>query len=352
MLGRKFVSTWVIVLACLSLITACSNQTAVDYSTTKPVSDSYFIFDTIVSLRVYDERMTTDHFAQVRGLLEDIDQKMNRQLMDSEIDRVNQQAGLAAIKVSADTYHVIDAALAYSQSSDGKFDPTIGPLVDLWGIGSEDAAIPPESEITELLRLVNYKNVTLDPDALTVKLAVPGMTLDLGAIAKGYAADVIKTYLLDHQFKSAIIDLGGNIIAMGDKPGGKEWSIGIQDPAEHRGEHLGILKVRDQTIVTSGVYERFFKENDIVYHHILDTSTGYPVMGDLLSVSIITDTSMDADALSTTTFTLGLDNGMSLIESRDNTEAIFVTTDKRVYLTSGLQDKFELTNGGYQFAND
>ncbi len=339
------------IVGMIVLLTACSSAGSADHSIAKPISDSTFIFDTIVSVRVYDDRMSEQHFSEIRGILEGIDERMNRHLTGSEIDLAARQAGQQPVQVSADTFKVVRAALAYADTSQGVFDPTVGPLVDLWGIGTDSAAIPPEHELAAALELVNYQDVELNEDRSTIMLTRPGMILDLGAIAKGYAADVVKDYLQERGFKSAIIDLGGNIIAMGDKPGGLAWSIGIQDPSENRGEHLGILKVSDKTIVTSGIYERFFRENDKVYHHILDTDSGYPVWNDLLSVSIITDTSMDADAMSTTTFALGLEAGMAYIEALEHAEAIFVTTDKQIHLTSGMQGQFELTNGGYQYAD-
>lgn len=343
-------------LPALLLASACGNQGPGNSGPQNsgpelPISNSYFIFNTLVSVRVYDERMEQSHFDKIEQLMEDIDAKMNRQRPGSEIDLVNQQAGNGAVQVSPDTFNVLRTAMDYAASSAGRFDPSVGPLSDLWGIGSEDAAIPKTAALQEALALVGYRHVKLSPDHYRVELLRPGMSLDFGAIAKGYAADVIKAYLQEQGFNSAIIDLGGNIIAMGDKPDGSAWSIGIQDPAKKRGNHLGLLKVRDKTIVTSGIYERFFEEDGVVYHHLLDTSTGYPISNGLLSMTIVTDISMDADAMSTAAFALGLEAGLQYVEAMGNAEAIFVTVDKEVFVTSGLQGQFELTNGGYQFGN-
>lgn len=317
---------------------------------TEPATERYFIFDTIVSLRVYDKRMTSQHFDEVRGLLEQIDLRMNRLLAGSEIDQVNQAAGASAVSVSEETFKVVQTAVDYAAASGGHFDPTVGPLVDLWGIGSEHAAVPEEGKLSAALQQIDYKKVTLDQTSHSIMLEKTGMSLDLGAIAKGYAADVIAEYLQQHDFKSAIIDLGGNILAMGAKPNGSPWNIGVQDPGEQRGQHLGTLEVVNKTIVTSGVYERFFESDGKVYHHILSPFTGYPVDNDLLSVTIVTDASMDADAMSTSVFSLGLAEGQRFIEGRDDAEAIFVTTDHQIYLTSGLMQAFKLTNDDYQLA--
>lgn len=316
----------------------------------EPATERYFIFDTIVSLRVYDERMTSQHFDEVGALLERIDQRMNRQLAGSEIDRVNQAAGKSEVSVSEETFKVVQTAIDYAAASGGHFEPTVGPLVDLWGIGGEHPAVPKEDELTAAMQRMNYKDVILNPASRAIQLKREGMSLDLGAIAKGYAADVIADYLQQQDFHSAIIDLGGNILAMGAKPDGAPWNIGIQDPGKDRGQSLGTLEVVNKTIVTSGVYERFFEAEGKVYHHILSPFTGYPVDNDLLSVTIVTDTSMDADAMSTSVFSLGLTEGRQFVESRGDAEAIFVTTDHQIYLTSGLTPAFKLTNGDYQLA--
>lgn len=317
----------------------------------EPATERYFIFDTIVSLRVYDERMTSQHFDEVGALLERIDQRMNRQLADSEIDRVNQAAGKSQVSVSEETFKVVQTAIDYAAASGGHFEPTVGPLVDLWGIGGEHPAVPKENELTAAMQRMNYKDVVLNPASHAIQLKREGMSLDLGAIAKGYAADVIAEYLQQQDFHSAIIDLGGNILAMGAKPDGSPWNIGIQDPGKDRGQSLGTLEVVNKTIVTSGVYERFFEADGKVYHHILSPFTGYPVDNDLLSVTIVTDTSMDADAMSTSVFSLGLAEGRKFVESRDDADAIFVTTDHQIYLTSGLTQTFKLTNDDYQLAD-
>ncbi|SEL51986.1 thiamine biosynthesis lipoprotein [Paenibacillus sp. cl141a] len=351
---RKFLSCGSLLIMLTLLMTgAIGCTTKADQKTaasTEPAAERYFIFDTIVSLRVYDERMTPRHFDEVRALLERIDQRMNRQLAGSEIDQVNQAAGKSEISVSEESFKVVQTAIDYAAASGGHFEPTVGPLVDLWGIGGEHPAVPKEDELAAAMQRMNYKDVILNPASNAIRLKKEGMSLDLGAIAKGYAADVIADYLQQQGFRSAIIDLGGNILAMGSKPDGSTWNIGIQDPEKDRGQSLGTLEVVNKTIVTSGVYERFFEAGGKVYHHILSPFTGYPVDNDLLSVTIVTDTSMDADAMSTSVFSLGLTEGRKFVESRDDAEAIFVTTDHQIYLTSGLTDTFKLTNDHYQLA--
>lgn len=312
--------------------------------------ETYFIFDTIVTVKIYDERATDEDFKNIHSLLQNIEDKMSRTLESSELSKLNAHAGQGPYKVSADTFDVISRAIDYAQRTDGAFDPTVGPLVNSWLIGTEDAHVPSQSEIDEDLKLVGYDLVKLDKDNLTVTLEKPGMVIDLGGIAKGYAADVIAGYVRDKGYVGAIVDLGGNIFAVGEKPSGDAWTIGVQDPDETRGNPIGKMSVKDKTIVTSGVYERYFVANGKHYHHILDTKTGYPVENNLNSVTIVTDISSDADGLSTAIFSLGIEKGMAFIESKTDAEAIFITKDKKVYMSSGISKIFELTNDSYTVA--
>ncbi|EPN2092521.1 FAD:protein FMN transferase, partial [Clostridium botulinum] len=185
----------------------------------------------------------------------------------------------------------------------------------------------------------------------TVMLKRKGQAIDLGAIAKGYTADELKKVLLNYNVSSAFLSLGGNVYVLGNKPDKTPWKIGVQNPLEPRGDYLGIVSVSDKSVVTSGNYERFFERNGKRYHHIFDTKTGYPAEKGLISVSIISDKSIDGDALSTSVYTLGLDEGKKLIESLNNVEAVFVTKDKKVYITSGLKDTFKLTNTDFKLQN-
>lgn len=348
---RTLIKTMLILITCLSLLTSCSKTDADEQADVKlPISENYFIFDTIVTVRVYDENVKEQHFTELQALLEHINETMNRFEESSEVTSINQAAGQAAVKVSAETFYIIKTAKSYAEDSAGKFDPTIGPLVDLWAIGNGGSKVPDDAAIEQARQLVSYEKLVLDESQLSVQLKEAGMTLDLGAIAKGYAADVVAQYLQEQGFNSAIIDLGGNILAMGSKPDGSAWSIGIQSPEEQRGAYIGTLPVHNKTIVTSGIYERYFIDNEQLYHHVIDPFTGYPASNELASVTIVTDSSMHADAMSTAVFLLGVEEGMAYIESRQDAEAIFVTVDKKVYVSSGLHDDFKLTSEDYELA--
>ncbi len=240
----------------------------------------------------------------------------------------------------------------YSKLTSGAFDLTVGPLVKLWDIGFPDARIPAQSEIDATLPLIDFNLVTLDKNSHSIYLEKKGMLLDLGGIGKGYAADEVANILRESGVEHAIIDLGGNVYALGDKPGNKLWTIGIQDPFGLRGNGIGTINVANKSLVTSGIYERYLETEDgKKYHHILNPSTGYPYDNQIAGVSIISDYSIDGDALSTSTFALGIEDGLAFIEKLDGIDAIFVTTDYNVYVTSGIKDKFRLTSPDFTLGN-
>lgn len=328
-----------------------SDKTASAHETVKPMGETFFIFDTVVNVKIYDDRANREHFNEIEALLNDIDGKISRTLESSEIYQVNSQSGKSPVKVSPETFELVEKALSYAKRTDGKFNPAIGNLVTLWNIGHEGAKVPDADLIEAAKALSDYHLIELNKDTHEIYLQKEGMAIDLGSIGKGYAADAIYEYLEAQDFSSAIIDLGGNIYAMGNKPGGKLWNIGIQDPDKERGNPIGTIQVADKTIVTSGIYERFFIEDGKLYQHILDPGTGYPVDNGISSVTVVTKHSTDADALSTTLFVLGIEDGLKFIEDTPDTEALFISKEKKLYATSGLKELLNKTNDSYTFAN-
>ncbi len=345
--NKKLLMLPLLIIVAFIFLSSCNNKSTNELST--PISSNGFFLGTIIDIKIYND-VDEEIFDNIFSILENIENKMSINLEESEVININNNAGNSFVKVSDETFYVVQKGLYYSELSKGNFDISIGPLVKLWGIGTEDAKVPTTEELNSTLENVNYKNVSIDEENSSVKLANGNMILDLGGIAKGYAADVIASYLQEQGVTSAIINLGGNVYALGSK-GGKNWSLGVQNPFDSRGSYFGVLNVKDKTVVTSGIYERYFEENGVSYHHILSPYTGYPINNSLVSVSIITDNSIDADALSTTTFSLGLQEGINLIESIENTEAIFVDKDYNVYTTSGLKDNFTITNNDFKLAN-
>jgi thiamine biosynthesis lipoprotein len=297
-------------------------------------------------------------YSRVFERIREIDRTMSARkgVLHSQLSTVmliNHNAGIAPVKVGADLFEVLEKALYYAELSNGAFDPTVGPLVNAWGIGTETENIPDKTSIDQALALINRKDVILDREQGTAYLQRKGMELDLGAIVKGYAADEAVRIAGEAQAGHAIIDLGGNIAAMGSRGSGKHgiaaspWRIGIQDPLAERNVYIGMVLVSDKSVVTSGVYERYFEQDGKRYHHILSTQDGYPVDNGLLSVTIIADRSIDADGLSTAVFALGFQQGLNLLTTIPGTEAIFIFDNRSVYLSGGLIDSFILTTDKY-----
>jgi len=308
-------------------------------------SRSEFALGTVCTVTLYeqgDKSFYNNIFSRIR----EIENLMSVNIPSSDISRVNAAAGIEPVQVQKETFNVIERALYFAQLSGGAFDPTIGPIVSLWNINGDNSHVPSREKIDTALPLVNWRNVELDAETSSVYLTHRNMALDLGAIAKGYAADEAAVIIKNAGISRALIDLGGNILIIGEKKDLKPWSVGIQNPLDNRGSVIGVLHTTEKTIVTSGVYERFFEENGRRYHHLFDPSQGYPAQTGLLSVTLITSVSMDADALSTAIFVLGYAKGLSLLRMLPDTEAIFVFEDKSIRTTGGVN--FTLTDNSFR----
>jgi len=310
--------------------------------------ESYQI-GTYITLSIYaDAEVPGEVFDDLFNLIDYYEYMTSKNIVETELNEINRNAGIAPVNVSDELFDMIRIGLEYSKVSNGLFDLSIGPLVDLWGIGSDHAKLPTETEITNILKSVDYTKIVVDDSTKSVYLSEKGMALDLGAIAKGYIADRLKDMILEKGYESAIINLGGNVLTVGGKPNSDHWNIGVRDPESDAGSTMGVLKLKDNSIVSSGTYERFFIQDNVRYHHILNTETGYPEQNKMLSVSIISDRSVDGDALSTTVFLLGLEKGYAYVETLENIDAVFIMEDHSVYVTSGLKDKFSLMGDGYE----
>lgn len=287
-------------------------------------------FDTVVQIEVWGG--TSEIMDHCEQLCEDYEQLLSPTIETSEISRIN-SAGGAPVEVSAETAELIRDGIRYGELSDGKFDITIASASNLWNFtDNPDKIIPDADALAEAVTHVDYRSVQVDGN--TVTLTDPQAKIDLGGIAKGYIADKMKEYLKSQGIEHALINLGGNMLALGSRYDGTPFRIGLQKPFAQNGTVLGSLSVTDCSVVTSGNYERYFEKDGVVYHHILDPDTGYPVENGLDQVSIISDLSVDGDALSTTCFVLGLDKGLELIESLDGIEAVFVTSDGEIFTSS------------------
>ncbi|NMA61724.1 MAG: FAD:protein FMN transferase, partial [Firmicutes bacterium] len=264
-------------------------------------------------------------------IMEDLEQTLSRFVENSEVAKINQQAG-EWVKVSPTTLQLIELGIKIGEVSHGAFDITIGAVLDLWGFGSGLYHVPTEEELAEALATVDYTQVEVNHNTSEVRIP-QGTILDLGGIAKGFVVDSGISLLRKGKVQRSIINAGGDISVIGRRPDGQPWRVGVQDP-DLPSDIRWILPLDNNSVVTSGDYQRFFTKDGQRYHHILDPKTGYPARG-LRSVTIVGENGATSDALSTAVFVLGWEKGRALVESLDNVEAILVS-DTDVWISPGL----------------
>ena len=331
-----------------AILQGCARATGV-----REYHNDIFALNTWVNIRIYAGKNGPDILDKAIKRIEEIENRMSVTIQGSDVSRINSNAGKQPVKVHDDTFAVIKKALEYAEKSNGAFDITIYPIVKLWGITSEHPRVPTESEIQDKLELVDYRNVVIDEEEKTVYLKEPGMGIDLGAIAKGYAADEVARILKKEGVVHALINMGGNVVAMGGKPNGQPWRIGVQDPrAEGARRHIAVIEVMDGSVVSSGDYERYivdvYKKTGKRYHHIFDPSTGYPANSGLMATTVVAPYSIDADALSTIVFIMGAERGLEIVEEMEGVDALAITLDKKIYTSKGLKGKLIVTDKEYE----
>lgn len=305
----------------------------------EPVSRSDFLLNTFVTVTLY-EGGNNDILNQCIDICKDYEGIFSKTIESSEIYRMNhRKPGETEFTLSEPCADLIGKGLYYSRLSEGAFDITIEPLSSLWDFTSGTPQIPPADQVQAAAARVDYRNLSLEGNRLT--FLSPDTSIDLGSIAKGYIADRMKEYLKEQGVTSAIINLGGNVLCLGEMPDGEPFRIGLQDPSGQQNSIFANLTIHDQSVVTSGVYERHFEINGVNYHHLLNPRTGYPYENGLVSVTIISPLSVDGDGLSTTCFSLGLTEGIRLLDTLDDTCGIFMTDDGKVHFSEGAEDYVE-----------
>lgn len=367
--GTKMIRKKIVRIALASILIIA--QTSCTRTSSEPVSREEYMLDTICSISVYEMTdgngnkkpaadMTEECEAAMDRAFEvcsELESKLSRTRENSDISRLN-AAGGEWTTVSKDAFELIKKGIEYAELSDGAFDITVGGITELWDFHApeEEQSLPDDALLREAVKHVGYKNIEIDynyvsadPDDNRVRLNDPDTKIDLGGIAKGYVGDMMRLELRAAGVTSGIINLGGNVICIGGRPDGGPFVIGVETPFSDRTEIVGRVKADDQTLVTSGVYERKMEIDGRIYHHVLDTRTGYPVDTDLSGITIISGgNSVDADALSTICLIKGYDEALRLIEDlssdktgdlaisdMDEIEAVFVKSDGSVEPTAG-----------------
>lgn len=341
-----------IVLPALSLtLFACGEEDSRNLAD-QPYERTEFLLGTVANMRVFNEDGEEAMDKAFDRVIE-LDERFSTYNPDSEVSEVNRQAGIEPVEVTDEVFFVMERALHFAEQSGGSFDPTIGAVTTLWGIGQEDAAVPDPDELAAAVEVVDYQMVELDEENQTIYLKEEGMVLDLGAIAKGYITDEAARVLVEEGVDTAIVDLGGDIVVVGNSTRGLEdpWNVGIQNPYGNRGDIIGMVPVSDRAIVTSGIYERLVRDGDDEYHHLMNPETGFPFENNISGISIIADNATDADAIANIAFSLGVEEGLDYINGLEGVEVIYTTNEFEVFASDGIADDVEINNNDFEMMN-
>lgn len=312
-----------------------------------------FVMDTFVTQKV-SAGNGEELILSVNDLLHDIEAEWSAYRDGSVPAKINAKAGVSPVEITAEQYEIIRDVYDFSVSTEGRFDLTVSPLVKLWNITSGEAVVPSADKISHALSYIGLENITLDDEAKTVYLDRPGVELDFGGSLKGYAVEQALEFYQQSGVKGAMISIGGSVAVTGEKPTedgeGAPFRIGLRDPLGTASDYYGVLTLSDKVICSSGAYERYFEQDGVVYHHILDPMTGYPAESDLLSITVISEDGLLCDCLSTWLYM----GGLSLVKEHLNEpdySIIAVDEAKRVWLSDDLTGAFTLRDGsGYEMA--
>ncbi len=328
-------------ICCALFLTACTspgtNGGGVGTGADEKNSRTILAMETAMDLTVYGGDETV--LDQMERCIKDLDKALSVTNKSSQIFKLN-AAGKA--KVSPDVYSIVEHALEFSKATDGAFDISIYPLVKAWGFTLDNPHVPSASEINSARSVIDYRKIKLEAGEIHVD---EGMQIDLGGIAKGYLGDELVKILKKNGIKSALLNLGGNVVTHGYKPDGSEWNVAITDPNGE--DYAGIIAVHDKCVITSGGYERFFTdENGKKYWHIMDASTGYPADKGLISVTIVGKSGIKADAMSTALFVMGTEKAVEFSKTQKDFDVILISKDGELYVSEAIADNFKPT-GAY-----
>lgn len=306
------------------VLTGCSQDSL--------VKETRVLMDTYAEISCYssDRNNAVNAIDAAFKEMERIEKIFSKFDENSEVSKINRLAGVQGTTIDAEVLKLIEDSIYYSRISDGAFDITVCPLMEIWGFARKDYVVPDKGKIEETLKRVGYKNIILDSEKLSVKFLDKGVKVDFGAIAKGYAVDRAKDILVSYGVKNSLVNLGGNIFALGNAPGNKSWKIGVHDPRNKK-KLLHSFELKNRAISTSGNYERFFEIGGKRYSHIMNPVSGEPCQG-IISVTVTADSAEEADALSTAIFVLGGEKGLKLAGSIVNIRVLILKEDGKIIL--------------------
>ena len=301
----------------------------------KAASTEFFAMDTVMQLTAYGKG-AEEAIKSCEETIAALDAKLSAQSEESQIARLN--AGGAC--EDGETLEVLTDALEIARRTDGAYDPTVYPLMQLWGFGTENAHVPQQKDIDVALKVTGYEKL---PDVTSPYTLPDGMAVDLGGIGKGFAAKKARRCLTASGVTSAVLSLGGNVTLVGAKPDGSDWTVGLQDPSLD--SLFGFISGTNVSVVTSGGYQRYFEENGERYWHILDAKTGWPAKTGLASVTVVSENDVLADGLSTALFVMGLEKAEAFWRESGDFEAVFLLDSGEIFVTEGLKDSFRSERG-------
>ena len=334
-LKRIAVAAMCVILA--AGMTACGKKADSAQSESVSENDKYssdiFAMDTYMSLTAYGAK-AEDAVTEAIHEIQRLDAMFSVGNTDSDVTTANMQGSAT---VSDETAYLVEQSLEISRKTDGAFDITIYPVMELWGFTTKNYKVPQADELQETLKRVSYENVSLKDHELVLK---NNAQIDFGGIAKGYTSSRVMQIFKEYGIEHGMVNLGGNVQTLGTKTDGTAWRVAIQSP-QGGNQYLGVLETSDQAVITSGGYERYFEENGVTYHHIIDPKTGYPSDSDLTSVTIVCADGTKADALSTSFFVMGLQKAESFYENTDlDFDVILLTKDNQIYISEGIAQNF------------
>lgn len=295
----------------------------------------FFSLGTVNTLTVFDKD-GEQTLCKAKNRISELNNMLSVFDTQSEVSAINNFAGKKAVKVSAETFHLIEKSVEYSILTDGYFDITISPVSMLWKNALKTKNIPDEIQIKQAAGYINYRDILTDSHNNSVMLKKQGQQIDLGAIAKGYAVEETKRIFTENNISDAVINLGGTVINIG-----QSRKIGIQNPFLKTGTPFAYITVQNKAVVSSGLYEQSFTKDGKIYHHIISPKTAYPSDSELAGVTLVGDNAEELDALSTAVFIMGTEKALNLI-NKLNIDAVFITKEKKVFATNGLKSNLKI----------
>ena len=313
-----------------------NTQTEEKAESNEEASKDIFAMDTYMTVTAYGTK-AQEAVDEAEAEIQRLDELLSTGKEESEIAQLNQNKSAT---LSEDAGYLVERALELNKETDGAFDIAIYPVMEAWGFPTQNYQVPTADTLESLLKLADASQIIYDENSRKISFGREGMKIDLGGIAKGYTSSRIMDICKENNISSGLVNLGGNVQALGTKPDGSKWRVAVQSPDDTE-DYLGILSVEDKAVITSGGYERYFEQDGKTYHHIIDPKTGYPAENGLTSVTVVSEDGTLADGLSTSLFIMGKDKAIEFWRAHsDEFDIIMLTDEGKLYVTEGIQDDF------------